>query len=491
VKERSTKQHETFGEVRVISWIVLTAYVTLAFLMFRSSIVIALAVLVICSVSAFAPLSSQTPVGRPQPPTGRGVVVLRAARLIDGTGSAPINNAVVLITDEKITAVGTNDTLKTPAGATVTDLGDVTLLPGFIDAHTHLIGRVLGDPEGEFAIVKDHESFGAILAVKHARETLMAGFTTIRNVGTGGFDDMALRKAINEGWIPGPRMRTAGHAIGITGGHCDNNAFKPGLLDKVIVNGIADGPDQIRAAVRYQIKYGADVIKTCATGGVLSEGDAVGATQYSYEELKALVDEAAKLERKVAAHAHGTEGIKLAVRAGVASIEHGSFLDQEGAQLMAQRGTFLVATLMAGETVERAAKAGIVKGHRGEKALAAAAAVRNAIKLAVANKVSIALGTDAGVIPHGTNAHEFELLVQWGGLSNMDSIVAGTLNGARLLGWDQHLGSLTPGKWADLVAVSGDPLKDIRTMAKPVFVMKNGVVYKKPTPSVESERKNR
>jgi len=416
---------------------------------------------------------------RPQPPTGSGVVVLRASRLIDGTGSAPIDNAVVVVTDATITTVGSGDSVRIPSVAKVINLGDVTLLPGFIDAHTHLIGRVLGDPEGESASVKDYESFGAILGVLHARDTLMAGFTTVRNVGAyGRFDDMALRKAINEGWIIGPRIQTAGHALGITGGHCDNNGYKPGLMDGSVADGIANGSDEIRAAVRYQVKYGADVIKTCATGGVLSEGDAVGATQYSLEELKALVEEANKLDRKVAAHAHGTEGIKLAIRAGVASIEHGSFLDEEGARMMAERGTFLVPTLMAGEAVERAAKNGVIKGLRAEKAFAAAAAIRKGIKLAVANKVQIALGTDAGVIPHGTNAREFTLLVEWGGLSPMESLMAGTLNGARLLGWDKHLGSITPGKWADIVAVSGDPLKDIHNVEKPVFVMKNGVIYK-------------
>ncbi len=309
----------------------------------------------------------------------------------------------------------------------------------------------------------------------------MAGFPSVRNVGAiGRFDDMALRKAINDGWIPGPRMETAGHALGITGGHCDENGYKPGLLDPSIADGVANGPEEIRAAVRYQIKYGADVIKTCATGGVLSEGDAVGATQYSFEELKALVDEANKLERKVAAHAHGTEGIKLAVRAGVSSIEHGSFLDEEGARMMHDRGTFLVPTLMAAEGVERAAKSGVLTGLRAEKALAAAAAVRRGIKLAIANKVTIALGNDAGVIPHGTNAGGFHLMVEWGGMSNMDSIVAGTMNGAKLLGWDKNLGSLTVGKWADIVAVDGDPLNDIHAMQKVVFVMKSGVVYRLP-----------
>ena len=416
---------------------------------------------------------------RPVPPEGKGVVVLKAARLIDGTGAPAINNAVIVVNDNKIAAVGPADSVTIPAGAKVIDLGDVTLLPGFIDAHTHLIGRVLGDPEGDMAVVRDYESFGAILGVIHARDTLMAGFTSVRNVGAAGrFDDMALRKAINEGWTPGPRMETAGHALGITGGHCDENGFRPGLLDPAIADGVANGPEQIRAAVRYQIKYGADVIKTCATGGVLSEGDAVGATQYSFEELKALVDEAKKLERKVAAHAHGTEGIKLAVRAGVSSIEHGSFLDEEGAALMKANGTFLVPTLSAGEAVEKAARSGVLKGLRAEKALAAGAAVRRAIKLAVANKIQIALGTDAGVIPHGTNAHEFVLLVEWGGMSNMEAINAGTLNGAKLLGWDKNLGSLTVGKWADIVAVSGDPLKDIHDMQKVVFVMKNGMIYK-------------
>ena len=320
--------------------------------------------------SLCVPVALQTPRITPQAPVGKGTVVLKAARLIDGTGAAAINNAVVVVTDNMITAVGAAGSVNVPANAKVIDLGDVTLMPGFIDAHTHLIGRVLGDPAGENAGVRDFESFAAIISVEHARATLMAGFTTVRNVGASGkFDDMALRKAIDEGWTPGPRMMTAGHALGIRGGHCDENGFRPGLFDPGIEEGIADGPDQIRAAVRYQIKYGADVIKTCATGGVLSEGDAVGATQYTFEELKAMVDEAHKLERKVAAHAHGTEGIKFAVRAGVSSIEHGSFLDEEGARLMKERGTFLVPTLSAAEAVERAAKSGVLKGLRAEKAL--------------------------------------------------------------------------------------------------------------------------
>jgi imidazolonepropionase-like amidohydrolase len=447
----------------------------------RSFKVLLTALILISCLCLSVMSQNPAPIGiRPEPPVGKGVVALRAARLIDGSGAAPISNAVVVVTDNKITAVGDAASVNIPSGAKVIDLGDVTLLPGFIDAHTHLVGRVLGDPEGDMSAVRDYDSFGAMLGVLHARDTLMAGFTSVRNVGASGrFDDMALRKAINEGWTPGPRMETAGHAIGITGGHCDENGFRPGVVQLGPIDGIANGPEEIRAAVRYQIKYGADVIKTCATGGVLSEGDAVGATQYSFEELKALVEEANKLERKVAAHAHGTEGIKLAVRSGVSSIEHGSFLDEEGARMMVERGTFLVPTLSAAEAVERAAKNGVLKGLRAEKALAAAAAVRRSIKLAVASRIQIALGTDAGVIPHGTNAREFFLMVDWGGMTPMDSIVAGTMNSAKLLGWDKNLGSITVGKWADIVAVSGDPLKDIHAMERVVFVMKNGVVYRK------------
>lgn len=425
---------------------------------------------------AALPLVAQQ--GAPGERKGKGTVVIRAAQIIDGRGGEPIRNGAVVVTDDKIVAIGPSASIAVPAGARVIDLGDATLMPGFIDAHTHIIGRVLGDPEGANGAVHDYDSFGAILAVENANKTLMAGFTTIRNVGAPNFDDMAIRKAINDGWIAGPRVQTAGHSLGITGGHCDENGFKPGLFDGDIKTGIANGVDEVRAAVRYQVKYGADVIKTCATGGVLSEGDAVGATQYTYEELKAMVDEAHKLERKVAAHAHGTEGIKIATRAGVSSIEHGSFLDEEGAKMMAAKGTYLVPTLLAGETVERLAKSGALKGFRGEKALAAAAAMRHAIKLAVANKVPIALGTDAGVYQHGLNGHEFTLLVEWGGLRPMDAIVAGTMGSATLLGYEKKLGSLEPGKLADIVAVSGDPLKDIKRMESTVFVMKNGAVYK-------------
>ncbi len=405
-------------------------------------------------------------------------IVLRAARMIDGTGAPAIRDAIVIVTGERITAAGSASSISIPANARVIDLGDVTLLPGFIDTHTHIVGRTLGDPQKDMEDVRDYPGYSAILGVENARRTLMAGFTSIRVVGSSNFDDMALRQAISDGRAIGPRMQNGGHSLGITGGHCDSNGFRPGLTDPGVREGIANGEDEVRAAVRYQVKYGADVIKTCATGGVLSEGDAVGTTQYTFEEMRAMVEEAARHERKVAAHAHGAEGIKIATRAGVASIEHGSFMDEEGANLMVARGTYLVPTLMAGEGVVAMVNKGVLTGLRAEKARAAGAAMRNAIKLAVAKGVKIAFGTDAGVIPHGSNAREFYLMTTWGGMSPMSALTAGTLNAAKLMGWESKVGSIAVGKLADLVAVPGDPLADIRETERVSFVMKGGVIYK-------------
>jgi imidazolonepropionase-like amidohydrolase len=390
-----------------------------------------------------------------------------------------VQNAAVVVTEDRIVAVGAWGSVSIPAGARTIDLGDATIMPGFIDLHTHVAGRTLGDPGWDDASARDYGSFGAILGVKNVEKTLMAGFTSIRNVGAGGFDDVALRKAINDGYIPGPRMQVAGHSLGITGGHCDENGYRPGLLDGDIKVGIADGAEEVRAAVRYQVKYGADAIKTCATAGVLSEGLAgVQTSQYTLGELQAMVDEANKLGRKVAAHAHGTEGIKTAVRAGVTSIEHGSFLDDEGARMMAERATWLVPTLMAGEAVENFAKSGTLTGLRAQKAIQAAAAMRNAVRIAKQRGTPIALGTDSGVIPHGTNAREFWLLVNWGGLTAMEAIVAGTSSAAKVLGWEDRVGRLAPGLLADIVAVPGDPLADIARTQQVMFVMKNGHVYR-------------
>ena len=414
------------------------------------------------------------------PVKGTGTVVLRAARVIDGTGAAPILNGEVVVTDDRIVSVGRRGAA-VPAGARIVDLGDATLLPGFIDAHVHIIGRALGQPGADEALVHEYPGFGAIVGAENARRTLTSGFTSVRVLGSANFEDVALRKAIDEGWTVGPRMQVAGHSLGITGGHCDENGYRPGLFDGDPQNGVANGVEQVRAAVRYQTKYGADVIKTCATGGVLSEGDAVGVLQYTLEELTALVEEARRQERPVAAHAHGAEGIKVAVRAGVTSIEHGSFLDEEGARMMAQRGTWLVPTLSAGEAVMRAADRGVLTGLRAEKARAAGTAMRTAIRRAVAAGVPIALGTDAGVGPHGANGHEFTLMHEWGGMTAMQVIVAGTSGAAKLFGWQERVGTLAPGRLADVVAVSGDPLQDVRRLESGVvFVMKNGVVHKQP-----------
>jgi imidazolonepropionase-like amidohydrolase len=406
--------------------------------------------------------------------------VLRARRLFDGTGAAPVTDGVVVVTGDRITAAGPASRVQIPAGARVLDLGDATLLPGFIDAHTHIIGRDLSDPGGDDAHVRDYPGYAAIRGVENAQKTLMAGFTGIRNLGAEEFYDVSLRKAIDEGHVPGPRIQTAAHSFGITGGHCDENGFKPGLADADYRSGVADGVDEVRKAVRYQVKYGADAIKICATGGVLSEGDAVGVTQYSLEEMQAAVDEARKHGRKVAAHAHGTEGIKLAVRAGVASIEHGSFMDEEAARMMAERGTYLVPTLLAGASAEAAANGGRLTGLRAEKARAAAQAMRNGIKIAMRAGVPIAFGTDAGVGPHGGNAREFQLLVDWGGLTPTQALVAATSSAAKLLGWDTRVGTLAAGKYADVIAVPGDPTQDIAATQRVSFVMKGGVVYKAP-----------
>ena len=405
-------------------------------------------------------------------------VALRAARLIDGTGATAIANGVIVVTGDRIVAVGRAGSVAIPAGARVIDLGDATLLPGFIDAHTHIIGRPLADPASDDQAMKDYPGYAAIVGVDNARKTLMAGFTSIRVVGSPEFYDVALRKAIDDGTVPGPRIETAGHSFGITGGHCDENGWRPGLADADYRTGVADGVDEVRKAVRYQVKYGADVIKICATGGVLSEGDAIGATQYTLEEMKAIVDEAKKLDRKVAAHAHGTEGIKLAVRAGVASIEHGTFLDEEGARLMVQQGTYLVPTISAGEMTENAAKSGRLTGLRAEKALMAATEMHPATRLANRLHVPVALGTDAGVGAHGANAREFRLMVEWGGLTPMQALVAGTSSGAKLLGWESRVGTLAAGKLADIVAVPGNPLDDVTATERVVFVMKNGVIYR-------------
>jgi len=416
------------------------------------------------------------PLAAQQPPA---ITAIRAGTLIDGTGAGPVKNAVILIQNDRITAVGAG--LAIPQGATVIDLSAETVLPGFIDAHVHLVGRTIGDGDWQHARLTELPSELVLLGAAHAQETLEAGFTTVRNVGAPAFGDIALRNAIDAGWVVGPRIVGAGILFGITGGHCDaTDGLVPGIYGHEAgpAEGAADGVDEVRKAVRYMIKNGADVIKICATGGVLSPTDSAGLQQYSEEEMRAAVETAALLQRKVAAHAHGTAGIKAAVRAGVASIEHGSILDEEAVQLMKQHGTYLVPTLLAGYTAESLALARKLPPAIAAKALAIAPRMRSSFKLALDAGVKIALGTDAGVMQHGTNAREFELMVRYG-MRPTQAIQAGTLSGATLLGRDADVGSLEKGKLADIVAVRGDPLQDIATLQHVDFVMKGGAVFKR------------
>ena len=416
-------------------------------------------------------------VQQPTPPPA--VTAIRAGTLIDGTGGSPVRNAVILIQGERITAVGAN--VQVPAGASVLDLSNATVLPGFIDAHVHLVGRTIGDGDWQHAGLTELPSELALLGAAHAHQTLEAGFTTVRVVGSGSFGDIALRNAINAGWIPGPRVLGAGTSFGINGGHCDGSSgYQPDLPISrgTIETGAADGVEQVREAVRYNVKHGADVIKICATGGVLSPTDSAGVQQYTEEEIRAVVDAAHLTERRVAAHAHGTAGIKAAVRAGVTSIEHGSMLDAEAVTLMKQRGTWLVPTLLAGFTVESLATAGRLPPAIAAKALVIAPRMHNSFKMAVDGGVRIALGTDAGVMRHGTNAREFALMVRYG-MTPMQAIVAGTSSAATLLGLEREVGTLAVGKRADIVAVQGNPLQSIQALENVTFVMKDGRVFKR------------
>jgi len=407
-------------------------------------------------------------------------IVLRAARLFDGKSDALISPGLLVIADGKIFAVGT--TAAIPADAQVIDLGDATLLPGFIDAHTHLSADYHEDWKG--ALIEGLQKPVAELAldaIPNARVTLMAGFTTVRDVGSGNFVDVGLRNAIRAGVIPGPRMQVSVHALGSTGGHCDDQAgFRYNLFGKEsnLEDGVINSADQARAAVRLDVKYGADMIKTCATGGVLSLTDDVDTPQLTQAELDAIVDEAHALRRKTAAHAHGSSGAIRAIRAGIDSIEHGSFLNDEALDLMKEKGTYLVPTLMAPFWLaDRLEHGTYYPPAITAKARMAVRSVDQMIANAIAKGVKIGLGTDAGVFPHGRNAHEFALLVK-AGMSPLNALKAGTSVDAELLGLGAQIGSLEKGKSADVVAVLGNPLTDITATERVLFVMKEGTVYR-------------
>ena len=405
--------------------------------------------------------------------------VLKAARLFDGKSNALVKPGIVVVSDGKIVAAGSSANV--PAGAEVIDLRDATLLPGFIDAHTHLTMMYREDyTRAALEGLQKPIPQMAIETTQNANVTLMAGFTTVRDVGSGHYLDVGLRNAIDSGVVPGPRMLVSVHAIGATGGHCDENGFREGAIGKETGPevGVVNGADQARQAVRLAHKYGATVIKTCATGGVLSMVDAVDAPQLTQAELDALVSEAHNLGLKAAAHAHGAEGAKRAIRAGIDSIEHGSFLDDEALEMMKQRGTYLVPTLLAPQGLrEQMAKRANIPPAIREKAERAMKAAPDTFKRALARGVRIGLGTDAAVYPHGRNAEEFHLMVDLG-MKPIDALKAGTSADADLLGMTDKIGTLESGKFADVVAVPGDPLENIRQTEHVFFVMKDGVIYR-------------
>ncbi len=405
--------------------------------------------------------------------------VLKAARMFDGKSNTVTSPGVVVVTGGKITGAGASATI--PAGAEVIDLGDATLLPGFIDAHTHLTGMYREDyTKAALEGLQKPIPQMALEASVNARVTLMAGFTTVRDVGSHDYLDAGLRNAINNGTVPGPRMLVAVHAIGATGGHCDETGYREGALGAETGPevGVVNGADEARRAVRLAHKYGATVIKTCATGGVLSLADAVDTPQLTQTELDALVDEAHALRLKTAAHAHGNEGAKRAVIAGIDSIEHGSFLQDDTLQLMKSKGTYYVPTLMAVQGLtEQIAKGVAIPPAIRVKADAAIASVHKTFSKAVAMGVKIGLGTDAAVYPHGRNAEEFHQMVDLG-MKPIDALKAGTSNDADLLGLADKIGTLESGRLADVVAVPGDPSQNIRQTEHVFFVMKEGKIYK-------------
>ena len=423
-------------------------------------------------------LVSTTPSVAAQVPQAANVKVVYAGRLLDGTSNTVRTNVSIIIEKDRIREV--RDGRATVEGAEVIDLSDATVMPGLIDCHTHITMQLSRESSSPLANLTRRPSAIALSATIYARTTLLAGFTTVRDVGAGSFVDISLRDAINAGTISGPRMFVATQMIGITGGHGDVGGVREDLLPEPDYRkGIINSPEDGVRAVRYNAKYGADLIKISATGGVLSLSDAGLEQHLTFEEMKAIIDAAHLLGMKVAAHAHGAAGIKAALRAGIDSIEHGSFLDDEAIALFKAHGAYLVPTIIAGKTVESAARVpGFFPPRIAEKALKAGPLIQNAFGKAYRAGVKIAFGTDAGVYPHGQNAREFEYMVE-AGMPPVEAILVATRSAADLLGQSANIGSLQAGRFADLVAVQGDPTKDIKLLASVSFVMKSGVVYKR------------
>jgi imidazolonepropionase-like amidohydrolase len=398
-------------------------------------------------------------------------IVLKAAHLFDGTGVTLKNAATIVVHGDRIVSIGGTP----PAGARTIDLGDATLLPGFIDSHTHLTMQLEKDYyKGRYNDIMRFPAEKALYGALYAKRTVEAGFTTVRNVGADDFIDISLRNAIKAGVTEGPRMITAAHGIGSPGGHFDDPAYPPQEIHpEGPIQGICSGPEECREAVRYQMKWGADVIKIAASGGVLSETDPVDVPQLTLEEMTAIISEAHKWRRKVAAHCHGDAAARIAIQAGVDSIEHGSFLTEDTLKLMKSKGIYLVPTRMAVWWTNK--EADTYPPNIAAKARAAAAAHGNMFKTALRVGVPIAFGTDSGVYPHGMNAMEFGLMTDLG-MKPAAALLAGTRDAAKLLGVDAEVGTLEAGKTADIVAVTGNVLSDIHVTEHPIFVMHLGKV---------------
>lgn len=421
-------------------------------------------ILVVCTVALLCSLSAA------QQNSEKHVVIIRAAHVLDVKSGHLLSGQQIVVEGDRIVSVGAAGDLD--KSAQVIDLGSATLLPGLIDAHTHLTFNINSVGYEGLGISGPRE---ALTGAHNARITLEAGFTTVRNVGADHYSDIALRDAINDGDVPGPRMLASGPALSITGGHCDENLLP--FEYHATSEGAADGIEAVQHKTREIIKYGADVIKVCATGGVLSKGDDPNASQYTMEEMKAIVADAHRLGRKVAAHAHGAQGVRWASEAGVDSVEHGHLMDDAAIAALKKNGTYLVPTLYLIDWNRENAATRKLPPYAAKKMEMVSLQAQNNAKKAFQAGVKIALGTDAAVYPHGLNAHELAVYVRLG-MSPAQAIQTATVNAADLLGWSDRVGSLDAGKFADIIAVDGDPTQDVTTLQHVKFVMKGGVVYK-------------